>query len=27
LFTTPGLAGPASPIVDRPRDAQRHQSS
>jgi len=27
LFTTPGLAGPASPLVDRPRDAQRHQSS
>jgi maleate isomerase len=24
LFTTPG---PASPLVDRPRDAQRHQSS
>jgi maleate isomerase len=27
LFTTPGLAGPASPLVDRSRDAQRHQSS
>jgi maleate isomerase len=27
LFTTPALAGTASPLVDRPRDAQRHQSS
>jgi maleate isomerase len=26
LFTTPGLAGPANPLRDRPRDAQRHQS-
>jgi hypothetical protein len=27
LFTTPALAGPASPLVDRPRDAQRHHPS
>lgn len=27
LFTTPGLAGPASPLLDCPRDVQRHQSS
>ena len=27
LFTMPGLAGPASPLLDCPRDVQRHQSS